>query len=509
MENSLGLKSTSIVSNFTLIILPKTDDRKPKTQTKESTMINVDELRARYAAAGHDHVFQYMHDLSDNEKEELIEQLSGIELERLASLLASAQAEVTDDSLVEPFLGTVGRSSDESIIKSAGNLGLQAIANGQVAAVVLAAGQGSRLCYDGPKGMYDIGLPSGRTLFAMMAQRIKKLGQLAAATSSDTTAAINLPFYIMTSPLNHAATVAYFEENSYFGLAKDSVFMFQQCMLPCLTEEGKLMMESRGKVAMAPDGNGGVYASMSQSGALSKMKLQGVKYLHIFSIDNALVKPADPVFIGYCLQQSADCGNKVVWKAHAHEKVGVVASKAGKPCIVEYSEITKTMAEQTGEQGRLVFGAGNICNHFYTLDFIHNKILANVGDLYHIAYKKIPYCDPATGETITPTANNGIKLETFIFDVFPMSEKMAVLVVERSDEFAPVKNKAGSPSDSPDTACAMIFALAKQWVLSAGGTLVEDKDNAVCEISPLLSYAGEGLESVVQKNMACPLRLEL
>jgi UDP-N-acetylglucosamine/UDP-N-acetylgalactosamine diphosphorylase len=374
---------------------------------------------------------------------------------------------------------------------------MKAIENGQVASLVLAGGQGTRLGFSGPKGCLDIGLPSGRTLFELMALRICKLQLLTNGI---------IPFYIMTSPLNHEETLSFFERKKYFGLEPGNVFFFQQGMLPCLTEEGKIIMESAGKVAMAPDGNGGIYPSLVASGALDDMTNRGVQYLHVFSIDNALVKPADPKFIGYCIDQKADCGNKVVWKVDAHEKVGVVAERSGRPCIVEYSEITREMAEKTDSSGRLVFGAGNICNHFYTIDFVKNKILPNMGSLYHIANKKIPYYDEVTNKTITPDSNNGIKLETFIFDVFPLSERMAVLDVEREEEFAPVKNKAGSPSDSPDTARSMISALAKKWVRDAGGILTGELD-AICEISPLTSYAGENLEFLQDKEVACPFHI--
>ena len=111
-------------------------------------------------------------------------------------------------------------------------------------------------------------------------------------------------------------------------------------------------MESPYEVAMAPDGNGGIYPSLQLSGALDNMKNRGIEYLHVFSIDNALSKPADPIFIGYCVNNNADCGNKVVWKSHPHEAVGVVAMRNNKPCIVEYSEITKEMAERTDENGK-------------------------------------------------------------------------------------------------------------------------------------------------------------
>ena len=469
-----------------------------------------EDIRARYQAVGQEHVLENLSLLSDDAKTSLLQQLESIEVEKLSDLLESALAEqsgVSEEAEIKPFSKNVARTGDDIegiAVSQARETGLEAIRRGEVAALVLAGGQGTRLGFDGPKGMYDIGLPSGSSLFRMISERIQRLCQLA---SGDSTTTASIPFYIMTSPLNHDDTVAYFKENSYFGLSSNSVQFFQQGMLPCLTNEGKIIMEKADAVAMAPDGNGGIYPSLLKSGMLEDMKSRGVQYLHVFSIDNALVKPADPVFIGYCIEQGADCGNKVVWKAHAHEKVGVVAEKAGKPCIVEYSDITTEMAERTDENGRLAFGAGNICNHFYTLDFVNNVIVPNLGNMYHVARKKIPYYDREKEETVTPTANNGMKLESFIFDVFPLSKKMVILDVPRSDEFAPVKNAPGSPSDSPDTARAMFSTLSQKWVNSAGGNLVGDL-TAMCEIRPLISYAGEGLEELVQgKDVECPFML--
>jgi UDP-N-acetylglucosamine/UDP-N-acetylgalactosamine diphosphorylase len=193
--------------------------------------------------------------------------------------------------------------------------------------------------------------------------------------------------------------------------------------------------------------NGGIYPSLKNAGMIDDMTSRGTKYIHVFSIDNALTKIADPIFIGHCVSKEADCGNKVVWKTGPHEKVGVLAEKAGKACIVEYSEITAEMAELTDANGRLVFGAGNICNHFYTLDFLREKVIPNLGNLYHVARKKISYYDVTSQSTVEPKTNNGIKLESFIFDIFPFSERMAVLDTVRDQEFAPVKNAPGSPSD--------------------------------------------------------------
>lgn len=466
---------------------------KPHQQSHK--IIDLSELHDRFVAAGQGHVFDYGDELSEKEKTALFQQLDSFPVESLPGFLQAARMDLSATAgTITPFVVPKTSSAPCTMIQQ---IGLDAIREGHVAALVLAGGQGTRLGYDGPKGMYNIGLPSGKTLFHMICERIRKLTLLAGCNSS-------IPFYVMTSPLNHNATVQYFKDHDHFGL--DMIQCFPQGMLPCLTEDGKIIMETKSSVAMAPDGNGGIYPSMKHNtNVLDDMTKRGVKYLHVFSIDNALVKPADPMFIGQCIYAQADCGNKVLWKSHAHEKVGVMAEINHKPCIVEYSDITKEMAEQTDEDGRLVFGAGNICNHFYTLDFIHNVVNPNLGNMYHIARKQIPCYDPVTdGSSVTP----GIKLESFIFDVFPLSKTMTVVDVERSEEFAPVKNATGP--DSPETARAMVSALAKKWVEAAGGTVVVGGGDGCgdAEIGPLTSYAGEGLEDLVKgKVFTCPFSL--
>ena len=463
-------------------------------------------IYSRYELYNQQHVFDHWEDISDNnQKIQLLEQLDGIPIEEVGKYFKSAMAEMGglqkdgfyDLSIqakpkVKPFSGKVTStsSSGKYLKKTCYELGMKAITENKVATVLLAGGQGTRLGFDGPKGMYDIGMPSKKTLFNLIAERILKLTQLAQTNGER----IKIPLYIMTSPMNHEITKKYFEENAFFGLPSEDVIFFAQGTLPCLTQNGQIIMENQYQCAMAPDGNGGIYPAMEKSGVLDDMKNRGIEHIHTFAIDNALVKPADPVFIGYCIDEKADCGNKVLWKQDPHEKVGVIAERDGKPCVIEYSELSEEMAEQT-KVGRkkLVYGAANICNHYYSISFLENEVKPNQGNYYHIAKKKIPFWDGEKKEIVTPTENNGMKLESFIFDVFPLSKNMAILEVERNDEFAPVKNAPGSPSDSPDTARDMLSNLAKKWLRDAG-CVFYIKDDGLCEVSPLTSYAGEGLE---------------
>lgn len=482
-----------------------------------------DSLFSKFKEAGQQHVFHYWETLSNSQQSLLLDQLESIDVHKLADYLHAAKNEQSRDLIqtIQPFSGTVGKGSTLINMNNQNQnendqeqgqevdlyqVGMTAIRQNQVAAVLLAGGQGTRLGFDGPKGMYDIGLPSGSTLFCLISQRLVKLSQLAKASHGQDGVSmdVKIPLYIMTSPMNHDETKSYFESNQYFGLPAEDVIFFSQGVLPCLSTKGKILLEKPYQCSMAPDGNGGIYPAMEKSGVLADMVQRGILHIHTFAIDNSLVKPADPNFIGYCIQTKADCGNKVLWKSDPHEKVGVIAEKDGKPCVVEYSELSKDMAERLVlvEQEQLAFGAANICNHYYHIDFLQNQVIPNMGNMFHIAYKKIETWDMVKNETITPSNNNGIKLESFIFDVFPLSTSMAIYEVERRHEFAPVKNAPGSTSDSPDTARAMISSLSKEWLEAAGAIFTGDADGIIC-ISPLTSYGGEGLDVYKGKDINC------
>lgn len=500
-------------------------DHIDKKQKKEEAVIvdDYDTLLAtitkRCKAVNQSHILVHLSSTSITKEDKLsfLQSINGIPLEKLSDYLNGALAEeeklknfdpsnVEEEDAITPFEGetastTTADDTQLAALEEAHSIGIKAASNGEVAALLLAGGQGTRLGYNGPKGMYDIGLPSKKTLFEFMAERIKKLGLLSGKGEKA------IPFYIMTSPLNHKATTEYFEKNDNFGI---DVQFFPQGTLPSLTPDGQMILETTTSLAVAPDGNGGIYPALVKHGVIEDMKAKGIKYIHAFGVDNALVKPADPTFVGYCIQKGADCGNKVLWKSSPDEKVGVVATRGGKPCIVEYSDISKDMSElreDDKDDGRLVFGAGNICNHFYTVDFMENVIVPNLGNMYHVARKKIPYYDDEKKETVKPTSNNGIKLESFIFDVFPLSKTMAVLDVARSEEFAPVKNPPGTASDSPDTARELFSNVAKEWLKKAGATLVGDVESDMCEIGPMTSYNGEGLEGMKGKEVTCPFSL--
>jgi UDP-N-acetylglucosamine/UDP-N-acetylgalactosamine diphosphorylase len=198
----------------------------------------------------------------------------------------------------------------------------------------------------------------------------------------------------MTSDLNHTIIQDYFKEHSYFDYPSNDIYFFEQGLLPCFDLNGKIIIDSATSIALAPDGNGGIYEALQNSGAIQDMLNRHVKYLHVYGIDNVLIKSVDPLFMGICIEQNSQCGNKVVTRANKSEKVGMTVNINNRMHILEYSEIPVTIADlETDIPGQLLYRTANICNHFISIDFLQNIILPNLSATYHIAMKKIPFYD--------------------------------------------------------------------------------------------------------------------
>jgi UDP-N-acetylglucosamine/UDP-N-acetylgalactosamine diphosphorylase len=250
-------------------------------------------------------------------------------------------------------------------------------------------------------------------------------------------------------------------------------------------------------VAVAPDGNGGIYQALLTSGVREDMRKRGIKHIHAYCVDNCLVKVADPVFIGFAASKNVDIATKVVRKRNATESVGLILQKNGKPDVVEYSEIDKETAEAKDPKNPslLKFRAANIVNHYYSFEFF-DSIETWVHKMpHHIARKKIPCVNTESGEIVKPEKPNGIKLEQFVFDVFPMLslEKFACIEVRREDEFSPLKNARGTGEDDPDTSKRDIMNQGQRWIESAGGVVVTEENAVGVEVSPLISYVSFSL----------------
>ncbi|KAK1731861.1 hypothetical protein CaCOL14_009043 [Colletotrichum acutatum] len=491
-----------------------------KPAATEPSAEQLTQLKEKYTKAGQDHVFTFYDDLPTSEKATLFEQLSGFDPEHINKITDRAlnPPKTEEDASTQSGLEPLPESATASILDSKSEdiekwyqSGLDLIGQNKVAVVLMAGGQGTRLGSSAPKGCYDIGLPSQKSLFQIQAERIRKVQELAAKKAGTSSAVV--PWYVMTSGPTRGPTEKYFQENNYFGLDKANVFIFEQGVLPCISNEGKILLESKGKVAVAPDGNGGIYQALVVSDVMGDMRKRGIEHIHAYCVDNCLVKVADPVFIGFSASKDVDITTKVVRKRNATESVGLILLKNGKPDVVEYSEIDKETAEaqDTKQPGVLKFRAANIVNHYYSFRFLESIPQWAHKLPHHIARKKIPYADLKSGETVKPEKPNGIKLEQFVFDVFPMLDlsKFASMEVKREDEFSPLKNARGTGEDDPDTSKRDIMLQGKRWLEAAGAVVTGGSEEDGVEVSPLFSYGGEGLEKLSSKEVKAPAVLEM
>ena len=234
--------------------LSSSEDGVPVKEPSDDELKN---LKQKYEKAGQEQVFAFYDELSTKEKAALYDQLSGVDPEHINTISRKALHPPKDDSNAEPKLEPLPESATASILDSkpsdleAWNArGLDLVAEGKVAVVLMAGGQGTRLGSSAPKGCFDIGLPSGKSLFQIQAERIRKVQLLAEKKSGKKNVVV--PWYVMTSGPTRGPTAQYFEEHGYFGLSKDDVTIFEQGVLPCVSNGGKIMLESKGKVGAAP-----------------------------------------------------------------------------------------------------------------------------------------------------------------------------------------------------------------------------------------------------------------
>ena len=321
-------------------------------------------------------------------------------------------------------------------------IGLEAIRNYKVGAILLAGGQGTRLGFDKAKGMYNIGVNKELYIFEQLICNLLKVTE---------EAGVPVPLYIMTSDKNDAETRKFFAEHDYFGYKKDFIKFFVQEMVPAVDFEGNVLVEAEDSLAMSPNGNGGWFTSLLKAGLGEDMKEKGIEWLNVFAVDNVLQQIADPVFVGATIQSGCVSGSKVVRKCDPYERVGALCLEDGKPSIIEYYELTPEMAEATNEAGSLLYGFGVILNYLFSVEKLIE--IAEKQMPLHIVEKKVPYIDE-NGIAVKPEVPNAYKFETLILDMVYLMDNCLSFEVEREKEFAPVKNATGV--DSVESARALL-----------------------------------------------------
>lgn len=381
---------------------------------------------------GQEHLLQYYGELNEREREQLLEDISKIDF--------SAVAKVCKSEKKPGELAPADAVTLEEIEKRRGEFekaGVAALKNGKVAAVLLAGGQGSRLGFSGPKGMFDIGVTRKLSIFE---QQFNNIAEVVAKTGT------HFHIFVMTSRSNNDATVEFFKESGYFGYPAEYVHFYIQDVAPACDYDGKIFLDEKHRVSLAPNGNGGWYSSLVKSGLGGIIERENIEWLNVYSVDNVLQRICDPLFIGATLIKGCACGAKVVKKVCADEKVGVLCKEDGKPAIVEYYEMPQALKAELTDGGELKYRYGVTLNYLFKIKDLNGTLSGKLPP--HYAEKAIAHVE--NGVRVVPDKPCGYKTETLVVDMIKMMDSCLACEVDREREFAPVKNATGA--DSVETA---------------------------------------------------------
>lgn len=392
----------------------------------------------KLAAAGQLHVLAHFDFLTGTQQKNLLNDIELTDFTVLSYL--EKREELMKKGAITP-LAAMELPEIEKSRALLEEVGYRAIRRGKVGAVLLAGGMGTRLGYDEPKGMYDIGLTRPVYIFERIISNLMDVVQKASAW---------IHLFIMTSDKNHEATTAFLREHDYFGYDPGYIHFFRQEMAPASDYNGKVYMEGPDKIANSPNGNGGWYSSMANGKILEIVKSRGIEWLNVFAVDNILQRMADPCFIGATITRGCTSGAKVVKKNAPDEKVGVMCLEDGRPSIVEYYDLTDELMNAKNEKGEPAYYFGAILNYLFEVKALEETIGKKLP--LHIVEKKIPYMDD-DGNFIRPDKPNGYKYETLVLDMVHMMDSCLPYEVDRRYEFAPIKNMTGI--DSVETARAL------------------------------------------------------
>jgi UDP-N-acetylglucosamine/UDP-N-acetylgalactosamine diphosphorylase len=437
---------------------------------------------AKTYEAEQQHVFRFWAQLDESQQRRLLDQLAAVDFQQLHKLVQLIDIKAKAGEELKPIPPTTYEPARRAELAE---LGWKALADGRVACLVVAGGQGTRLGWPAPKGTYPVGPVSEKSLFALFAEQLCATGERAGKP---------VDLYVLCSRLNREQTEGFFRDHGFFGLNPQHVTFLVQGELPNTDPRGKLLLSSPSEVALSPNGHGGTFKAL-QAAALQTMAERGQDYLFYWQVDNPLCRVADPVFLGAHIAEEVEASTKTVKKVDSTEKVGVLAYRNGRVGVAEYSELSDDMQEAREEGGDLLYRAGNTAIHIFSRSFLDRLGESEFQLEHHLARKAVP-CIDEQGKPLVPDEPNAIKFETFIFDLLAEAKGHLAFEVVREEEFEPLKNKSGPYSAK--TVKRALSERAARWIEAAGHEVERDADGKAVltyEVSSLTALDPESLKA--------------
>lgn len=437
-----------------------------------------DSLGQRIFDAGQEHLLEGVEVLEQATREKFEGELDSIDWSGLSGLTGSIDGDAVGDGLAERVAGLVENGvlaelpdlvrQPEADSDPARLRGEELLATGRVAVVTVAGGRGSRLGSDRPKGLLPVMSVSGRTFFEHFASAIGERSHRAGRA---------IPWLVMTSRATDEPTRRYFERQGFFGLDPDQVVLFEQGSMPAVdAETGRVLLAGPGRVALCPDGHGGLVEAMRRTEMFEWLSDRGVDTLFCHQVDNPAVLPPDPLLLGWHDTRGSQMTTRVVSRHSARERMGVAVAVDGRTRILEYVDLPRSAAGSTDASGRLQLWAGNIAVHV-----LDQEVLVRAARLpWHRVCRRVAHVSGHRSSLlIEPDRPNAWQFERFVFDLLADVETGLVVEGDRAGDFLPVKQATGE--DSLESARAGLLQLHRGWLEAAGA---EVRPEAVVEITP-------------------------
>lgn len=387
-----------------------------------------------------EHLLKFYSELTEEQKVGLLNQILKINFEEILSLYTKSKSEVLNSTEeIEP-LPYCDKSTLSNIeISKLETKGIKAIKSGVIGVITLAGGQGSRLGFQGPKGTFCIDTTPKKSLFEILCNYIK---------TASFEYNVNIPWYIMTSTENYFDTINFFEQNNFFGYDPYNVIFFNQENMPIIDVNGNLVLSEIYKINFASNGNGNLFYSLKKRNLLKDMEQKNLQWLFVGGVDNILLDPLDPVFIGYTINSNFEIGSKTLFKDNPSDKSWIFARKNNMPAIVDCENFTEEISKLVDKNGNFLYRETNMLAHLFSINSL-NK-MSNIQLPYHRAFRKNAFINDEGMKEI-PDKPNIYKFEQFVFDAFSHFDNIALFRVNKDDEFAPIKSFTGPYN--PEDAC--------------------------------------------------------
>lgn len=379
-----------------------------------------------------EHLLQFYDELTDEKRSILLKQILSICFDDVFHLYEKSKFDVLDSTEeIEPLPYICRDLLSREELSFYFSIGQNAIQNGKVGVITLAGGQGSRLGFKGPKGTFELDTEPKISLFEVLCNYLK---------SASNIFHITIRWYIMTSTENHLATVQFFENKNFFGYPREYITFFVQENLPIIDVNGNLVLEEIFKIKLASNGNGNLFASLQKNHILEDMINHNIKWLFVGGVDNVLLDPLDPIFIGLTIHSGNLISSKTLFKEKPDDTSWIFAKKNGKPSIVDCENFSSEVSQIQDCNGNYLYREMNMLAHLFHIDALY--YMKDLKIPYHRAFRKSPFVNDE-GMKQVPESPNIYKFEQFVFDAFSYFDNITLFRVNPENEFAPIKNFNG------------------------------------------------------------------